>query len=395
MLTKEEERLISLINEQDLLSFLQSLVRSNSENPPGNEKETGNLIYNKLIAMGCPAEKHYVEGDRFNVIGTVEGSTKDKILLNGHMDTVKIGNKEEWFFDPFCGDIQDGFLLGRGAADMKSGLAAMIFALEAVLKSGFELKKGIMFTGVIDEEGYFKGTKALIKDGKLKNCTLGFVSEPTGLKVGTSLKGGIEYLVQTSGKNAHSAMAFIGDNAIFKMNKVIGALEEYNKELEKRMDLPVLRFPTVNVGKVHGGRGVTLVPDFCEMEFDRQVLPGESIEDVEKEISQLMQDVERKYQIDVKCQKMQHFNPWAISHDHPLVKQVKDSYAKIFGGEPACSGVNYYAEVEMLASNGIPSILFGPGDITLAHSPNEKVNIQEVIDAAKVYALLLYHYAIA
>ncbi len=395
MLTKEEEKIISMINEQDLLRFLQSLVRSNSENPPGNEKEIGNLIFDTLNSMGCIAKRHYVEGERFNVIGIAEGAVKEKILLNGHMDTVPIGKKEDWLFDPFCGNIQNGFLLGRGSADMKSGLAAMIFALEAILKSGLVLKEGIMFTGVIDEEGYFKGTRALIEEGKLSDCTVGFVSEPTGLKVGTSLKGGIEYIVQTYGKNAHSAMAFIGDNAIFKMNKVIGAIEEYNKELQGKMDVPVLRFPTANVGKVQGGRWVTMVPDFCEMEFDRQVLPGEKIADIEKEVEEVISKVEKKHGIEVKCKKVQHFSPWSISNDDPLVKQVRSSYAKIFDQKPVCSGVNYYAEVEMLASSGIPSVLFGPGDITLAHSPNEKVNIQEVIDATKVYALLLYHYAVA
>lgn len=388
----EERHIIESIDEQEIIAFLQTLVRTNSENPPGNEMEVGHIIANELETIGCHVELQMVEKGRFNVIGIIEGESKEKLLFNGHMDTVKAGDVDAWDDDPFGGEIHNGKLFGRGSTDMKAGLTSMIFALKAVLHSGVSLKKGIMFTAVIDEEVFFKGTKALIDSHKLRDCEWGFVSEPSSLNIATRQKGGIEFLARTYGKSAHAGVAFSGDNAIYKMNKVVDALERYNETLKARMNLPFLKHPTVNVGRIQGGTGVTFVPDFCEIEFDRQVLPGENIETVTREVTEVIELLEKQQGINVELNKIQQFNTWEVSVRSQVVTMLASAYKKLFHREPIYSGFNGYSEVELLANNGIPSVIFGPGDITLAHVPNENVQIQEVIDAAKVYALVAYNY---
>ena len=157
MITYKE--LLSKIDEDALISFLQKLVQSNSENPPGNEQETAELIAEIMRDFGCSVQLQEVEPGRPNVIAILEGDEPDNVLFNGHTDTVKIGNTEKWTHDPLAGEIIDGYLFGRGSADMKAGLAAQVFAMKALADSGVARKRSAMFTGVIDEEVFFKGAE--------------------------------------------------------------------------------------------------------------------------------------------------------------------------------------------------------------------------------------------
>jgi len=390
-----ENDIVTAIDESEMIHFLQQLVRCNSENPPGNERESAELVAELMRSFGCSVELQEVEPGRPNVIAILDGDEPANILFNGHLDTVKVGNTTEWKHDPLAAEIEGGYLYGRGSADMKAGLTAQVFAMKALADSGFPRKRSVMFTGVIDEEVFFKGTKALIAAGKLRHCRLGYVSEPSNLKIVIRQKGGIEYVARTYGKYAHSGAAFLGKNAILRMNKVLDALDRYNTDLQSRMNLPVLRYPTVNVGVIRGGTGVTFVPDLCEIEFDRQVLPGETVGQAEKEVGDVIKAVRRQHKIEVDLIKSQHFNIWEISKTDPVVRRLSQAAQKVFGRRPGFTGINGYCEVELLAAEGIPSVVFGPGDIHTAHAPDERVKVQEVIDAAKIYALLAYQFVTA
>jgi len=392
LLTDTEKKILGHIEPDEMIAFLQALVRSNSENPPGNEKETALMLADLLNSFGCEVQLQEVETDRPNVIGVLAGEDRDKILFNGHTDTVKVGHTQDWTVDPLAGEIRDGCVYGRGACDMKAGLVSMVFAMKALKQSGVAFSKGIMFTGVIDEEVYFKGTQSLIKENLLQDCKLGFVSEPTSLKIVTRHKGGIEYIAETFGKYAHSGRAYQGENAILRMGKVLAALDAYNQALATRLDLPVLRFPTVNVGTIRGGTGVTLVPDRCQIEFDRQVLPGEQLEAVAREIETIFMGIRQESEIEIELTKTQQFNPWEIPQQDPVVAFLSRACQKILERPPAFSGLNGYCEVELLAGAGIPSVVFGPGADSVAHAPDERVAIRQVIDAARIYALLAYEF---
>ncbi|AJY74171.1 M20 family metallopeptidase [Paenibacillus beijingensis] len=392
MLTAEEQALLELIDAGELTALLQRLVRINSENPPGRERAVGRVVAEALEAAGCQVELQPVEGERFNVIAVLEGKRPDKLLFNGHMDTVPAGNAKLWRDDPWSAVIRDGRLYGLGSSDMKAGLVAMIAAVIAVKQSGAALERSLMFAAVIDEEVYFKGTNALLAEQKLAGCVMAYVSEPTGLKIGNRLKGSLEFSVRTTGRSAHAGIAFAGDNAIYKMGRYLEALRLYNNSLKDRMDEPVLRYPTVNVGKIQGGVGVTLVPDACEMEFDRQVMPTESIAEAEREIRDLTERVNEAEGIGAELTLKQPLNNWSVDESEAVVRGLSGALQDATGRKPEFTGFNGYAEVEMLAAAGIPSVLFGPGSIDVAHAPDEYVPLDEVLQAAKVYALLAYRF---
>lgn len=392
MLTETENHILNQIDIDEMIAFLKVLVQSNSENPPGNEETVAFLISEKLESFGCNVKLQYLEPGRPNIIGVIEGKAQEKLLLNGHTDTVSIGDYERWTVDPLGGEIKDGYLYGRGACDMKAGLVSMLFAMKALKTSGVPLNKGIMFTGVIDEEVSFKGTKALIREKIIDACRLGFVSEPTNLNIVTQHKGAIEYKAESIGKSAHSGQAFEGVNAIVRMGKIIAALESYNDDLACRVNHAVFRHPTVNIGTIHGGTGITFVPEHCEIEFDRQILPGEQIEKVGLEIAEIISQTERTNNFKIELTKIQQFNSWQIPESDYIVQWFKGIFEKALERKSTVGGFNGYCEVELLTRAGIPSLVFGPGDISDAHTPDERVLIQDVIDAAKVYALCGYNF---
>lgn len=286
--TDLENHLLELVDTEGAIAFLQRLVQSDSQNPPGNEMQTALIIRKKLDEIGLMTEVQEVEPGRFNVIGLLAGESEEQLLFNGHMDTVKTGDPNTWTKPPLGGLIENGRLYGRGACDMKSGLAAMIFAIEALVKCGITPHKSILFTAVIDEEVFFKGTRALIDTGKLKHCTRAYVSEPTSLCIATSLQGAAEFTARTYGKAAHCGMAENGINAIIPMAEFATELNKLNDRLKGKgalLGFPVN--PSLNVGSIKGGIDITLVPDYCEMNFDRQVFPGEDMQQAIDEIHEI------------------------------------------------------------------------------------------------------------
>lgn len=395
MLTKTEQELITNIDTEEVVSFLQKLVQTNSENPPGNEEACALLIEQELQSFGCVTELQYVEENRPNIIGTMEGELPEKLLFNGHLDTVQLGEIGNWTCDPLGGEIIDGKVFGRGACDMKAGLVSMIFAMKALKKMDVSLKRGILFTGVIDEEVYFKGTNALVESGLVKDCRFGFVSEPTSLEIVTEHKGAIEYRCEVEGKSAHSGKAHQGVNAIVRMAKVIDALETYNCNLAEYEPHSTFITPTLNIGTIRGGVGVTFVPEYCQIEFDRQVLPGESLEEVAKEVDAIFAGIPNEYNFTPKLITTQSFAPWQVEKTDAYVVKFADIVASFLESEPTFSGLHGYCEAEILGRAGISCLVFGPGCIDCAHAPDEYVAIDELIAATKVYAVAAYRFAMA
>lgn len=272
---------------------------------------------------------------------------------------------------------------------MKSGLAAMIFAIEALVKCGITPHKSILFTAVIDEEVFFKGTRALIDTGKLKHCTRAYVSEPTSLCIATSLQGAAEFTARTYGKAAHCGMAENGINAIIPMAEFATELNKLNDRLKGKgalLGFPVN--PSLNVGSIKGGIDITLVPDYCEMNFDRQVFPGEDMQQAIDEIHEIFKQVCSKYGTRNELTCNQYFNYWKVDKAHPVARTAVHCHEMVTGSKPDDTLFRAYAEVEMIAQQGIPGIIYGPGSILQAHRPDEYVELDEFITALKTYALI-------
>jgi acetylornithine deacetylase/succinyl-diaminopimelate desuccinylase family protein len=378
---------LSFVDDTWTLEVLRALLRADSQNPPGHEAAAAQVVAEALASLGLRVQTIEVEPGRPNIIAELPGDDPESLLLNGHLDTVTIGDPDAWHFDPF-GEVNDGRCYGRGACDMKGGLAAMIGAVAAIVGSGIPRRRSLMLSAVIDEEVWFKGTQALLDDGLLSNCTRAYISEPTSLSIATSLQGAAEFTAQIEGVAAHTGMAELGRNAIVGMNHFVAALDRYHQSLRgigQRLGLPV--DPSVNVGRIEGGSGVTLVPDICTLSFDRQLLPGEDQIAAITEIKQLFQSVCSQHGLNGQLTLDQSFPSWSIDPASAEVRDLSTAHTQATGSPAQTSIFRGYAEIELLHRANIPGAIYGPGSIIQAHRPNEYVPLPALATATRTYAL--------
>jgi acetylornithine deacetylase/succinyl-diaminopimelate desuccinylase family protein len=380
------------IDATALADLLAELVRTDSQNPPGNEGPVARLVADYLAAQGLAVELAEVEPGRPNVIARLRGASPEALGFNAHLDTVTVGDLGGWSVEPLGGEIRDGNLFGRGASDMKGGLAAMMAAAGAVARrarSGGRPERGLLFTAVIDEEVWFKGAKALIAQGRLADCVRVYVGEPTSLGIATALQGAAEFTAYVRGRSAHAGMAEKGRNAIWDMNRLLAALRDYADGLAGRgAELGFGVDPSLNLGLIRGGSGVTLVPEECRIAFDRQVLPGEDVEAVIEEVRGVFAQTCAQAGIDGDLVCDQYFRPWRAEPDSPVVRALAQAHRAAHGTEAAPMLFRGYCEVELLAAAGIPGAVYGPGSLLQAHRPDEFVPLAEVEAAARTYTAL-------
>ena len=397
----EDQKLIDYIdnNKEEICTLVRKLVSIPSVNIPGEkvgkQLEIGNYFYKKFQEIGLD-NIHFQDvypGAR-NVLGeTPASSRKIGIIFNGHTDTVHIENMT---IDPFGGSVLDGKIYGRGTADMKSGLAAAIIAVKAILDLNITLSKRILLTAVVDEESSGRGINKLISENI--KAEYGIVGEPTcyggSLKIAITHKGRAELEVTVKGKASHGCAPELGINAISKMCDVIQAIE---KELPKKLSInshPLLGTATINVGVINGGTQSNIVPDTCKIKIDRRILPGENFEDVQTEIEDILKKLRRKdpeLNASVRITKGtidRCSQPMEISPDEKIVKAAISAVEQIIGTPAIIWGSPGYTDASPLVNKAkIPTIVLGPGRV--GHTQDEHVHIEEVVNCAKVYALIM------
>jgi succinyl-diaminopimelate desuccinylase len=303
---------------------------------------------------------------RSNLIARLRPKNKIKrtILLAPHLDTVGADEKQ------FIPQRKNGRLHGRGACDTKGSVAAMFTALCELAESKSRPQETeIVFVGLIDEENAQAGSRALVAGGFKAN--LAIVGEPTRLKVVTAHKGSLWLRLETRGRAAHGATPQLGKNAIHEMARVVGCLEtKYAAQLRRRKH-QLLGTGTVNVGKISGGKQPNIVPDQCEILVDRRTLPGETASGVCREISALLKT--RKLSAHISSDKSAPCEALATDHQLPLVQKFFRS-----AGQTEPVGVDFFCDAAVLAAGGIPSVVFGPGDIAQAHTADEWISLAEL-----------------
>ncbi len=349
----------------DVVNFLQRLVRVRSLS--GEEVDLAGLVKDELSSVGVD----YVWTDEVgNVIAKVSGNGKGPILFDAHMDTVPEGDLANWKRDPFSGDLINGYVYGRGSVDMKSGLAAIVHSIKLV-KEGFP---DLVYAFVVheeDQEGF--GIRHVIESlGRPKLVILG---EPTSLNLARGHRGRAELVVELKGKTAHSSMPELGKNCL-------DALCDYMSEL-KGMSIPthpILGSASIAAVNVEVSPGVIpVIPDKCRLLLDRRTLPGESRENLERQLrGAIVKRVLRCY-TGYKEEVEAWFPAW-INEDPNLVELAEKLDAKVMIWRFGTDGSYIAGEL------GIPTIGYGPGDQEMAHRPNEMVSIGEVERAVKGYA---------
>ena len=287
---------------------------------------------------------------------------RQTILLAPHLDTVNAGDSQ------FVPRRKNGRLHGRGACDTKGSVAAMFSALCELMKSRPK-ETEIVFAGLIDEENAQAGSRALAASGF--KADLAIVGEPTRLQVVTAHKGSIWLELETHGKAAHGATPQLGKNAVHEMARIVDALEtDYAARLRKRRH-PLLGTATINVGTIRGGTQPNIVPDHCTITVDRRTLPDEMESGVRREISAWLRA--KKLSAKISSTKLEPCLPLETNPGLPLVRRFLHSVGQL---KPV--GVDYFCDAAVLSRAGIPSVVFGPGDIAQAHTSDEWISLEEL-----------------
>lgn len=382
-------RIRSSVDVDAVVSLTGDLVRIRSENPPGRESPVVDHLRALFAGMGL-GDSDVVEpapGRQSLLVSTTSaGAHKPVLLVNGHLDTVP-ARAEAWRHDPFGGEVRDGRLYGRGSADMKGGVAAAITALQVCRALDLDLPCDVVFHLVADEElgGEF-GTAELVRRG-LVRADACLDPEPTGLKLCLAERGLMFARVVTRGIPAHGSEPAKGRSAIISAAAIAQVLHD---NVFPQTPHPLLGTTTCNVGMIRGGSGPNVVPEECELRIDRRVLPGDTEESVVRGIVDriaslgLAPGTDYELEVDTFCE------PSEIDGGHPFVEWVAQSYETMTGRRPDVTGLPFTTDARFMRNQlDIPAVVFGPGDLDVAHAVDEYVDIDALVAAVAVYAHLM------
>ncbi len=413
------QRLFTAVESRrdDLIALTQDLIRIPTLNPPGDSYlEICEFLRVRLKRCGFDVELVRAEGakgdsDRFprwNIIGRREGRAPGECVhFNSHVDVVEVGRG--WAFDPFGGELHDGKVYGRGACDMKGGLASSIIAVEAFLEVCPEFCGAIEISGTADEEtGGYGGVAYLAERGYFSPQKVQHVIIPEPLNKDRVCLGhrGVWWAeIETYGEIAHGSMPFLGDCAVRHMGAVLEEMEEtlFPALAQKRTDMPVVpdgaKQSTLNINSLHGGQSElpedftgfpsACVPDSCRMVIDRRFLMEENIDDVQREVGEILDTVKSKRpKLSVDVREMHRVLPTMTSKEAPIVQSVSRAISKVLGVEPqyvVSPGTYDQKHIDRIGKLK-NCIAYGPGLLDLAHKPDEYVGVDDMIDSAKVMA---------
>jgi acetylornithine deacetylase len=360
------------------IKLLRDLVAIDSVNPslvPGGagEGEIAEAVAVALRAEGLDVEVEEAAPGRPNVVGVLEGRGPGRSLMFcGHIDTVGVEGMDA----PFDPVERDGRLYGRGAQDMKGGVAAMIGAARSLVSSG-GLKAGrLIIAAVADEEYKSIGAEALVKKWRADAAV---VTEPTDLVVSIGHKGFSWVEVVTEGRAAHGSRPRDGRDAIFRMGRVLARLESLDRKLQSRPPHPVLGTGSLHGSLISGGRELSTYPDRCVMQMERRTIVGETMFVALDEVMEILAEVRSEDpEFEASARFMFGRPPYETPEGHEL-PQALAAALKTTGRDTTQAGMSFWTDAAILGHAGIPSVIFGPGGAGL-HGLEEYVRVDEVLD---------------
>jgi acetylornithine deacetylase len=368
----------------DAVALTRALVRIDSRNPsitesgPG-EAEAAHFLANVLEEWGFAVEVTEVARGRPNVVARTGEIDTPALLFAGHLDTVGVDGMTH---PPFDAEERDGRIYGRGSADMKSGIASMCAAAAIASSSSSTVSRQIVIAAVVDEEYDSIGMRA-VTDSGLK-AEAGILTEPTRLAICPAHRGFAWVEITFRGRAAHGSRYDIGIDAIRHAGLFLAELHDLDSNELPNTTHTLLGRGSVHASLIEGGSGLSTYPDHCVLTIERRTLPGQSAKDVETEARNLCERVRaRAADLDVGIRLITAQSPSDVSSDAPIVR----SLSKAIEAEAAAvniEGMSAWTDAAILNDAGIPSVCFGPGDIRLAHAPEEFVAVSEVNTATRV-----------
>lgn len=369
---------------EDAIELLASLVAIDSVNPSlveggAGEGKIAAFVARWLADAGLEVRIEEPAPGRPNVIGVARGRRDGRgLMLNAHMDTVGIAGMR----DPFIPVVDGDRLYGRGAYDMKGGLAAIMLAARAVHNSG-GADGDLVVTAVMDEEYASLGTAAILAGETADGAV---VTEPTGLRLCAAHKGFVWLSVVTTGRAAHGSRPELGVDAIAHMGRVLGALESLGREVASREPHPLLGTGSLHASVIAGGQELSSYPERCTLTIERRTVPGETPSAVEAEVRERLEALRQvDVQFDARCELLFSREPFEAALDGLVARTVLAAGTAVMGDTPPVYGDTPWMDAALLQAAGIPTVVFGPGGAG-AHAAVEYASISEVVTCAEVLA---------
>jgi acetylornithine deacetylase/succinyl-diaminopimelate desuccinylase family protein len=382
------------VHRDAVLTFCQDLVRIASENPPGNHyRECTDRLRLELERLGLDHRvveaPPYQDRPRYNILG-FHGDMPRILYFHGHYDVVPAQSREQ--FNPV---VRNGRLYGRGSTDMKSGLAAMIYATYLLKELKVALRGRIGLCLVADEETGGRGGSAYLDQlGLLGQDAVAMLTpEPTSGVIWNANRGAVTLQVTVKGRSAHVGLQHQGVNAFDRMLQVAAALQALKAEVEQRKTgyhiVPEAAAHSILMlgGRVEGGTNFNVVPDTCTFTVERRFNPEEDLEAEKARLFALFEQV-RQRGIQLEIDVLQEGPSCGVAEDHPVALALAKTAEAVTGKRPAFEMCPGLLETRWYARKGIPAFAYGPGFLEVAHGPNEVVDIERIYQHTIIYALM-------
>ncbi len=405
---------LDLVRPERLVEVLAQLVAVPSLTGSAAESELQHALAQRLDGMGLETDLWSIDLDvmsrvagypggeaprdeAWGLVGAWRGSEPGapSVLLNGHVDVVPLGDERSWTVDPWGGQARDGRVWGRGACDMKGGLACQLVALEVLRTAGVRPRGDVFLHAVVGEEDGGLGTFATLERGHRADAAI--ICEPTSLALIPASAGALTFRLTVPGRSAHGSMRAEGVDAVDKYLLLHTALRELEGERNLRphplLAHEALPYP-LSVGTVHAGDWASSVPDLLVAEGRYGVALGEDVEHARAAFEQCVAQVcaddpwLAEHPVEVAWCGGQ-FAPGALVDGHPLLPRAQRAHERVTGVPSRVHGAPYGSDLRLLTAAGIPAVHYGPGNIRDAHAPDESVPIDELVTATRTLVLLI------
>ena len=400
MLSDNEKKLLNFIDENELIELTRSLIRIDSVIRP----ETGNTESKvvKFVAdwirkeFNLEPEINEVVPGRENIVVKIDSGKPGRTLMfEGHTDVVSEGDRSLWKYDPFGAEINDGKIYGRGSCDMKAGVAVNLLTVKAMLKSGTDFKGKIVLGILCDEEDLMLGVQDFIKQGHADNVDACLVSEPEENQLCISMKGALRIKLTVHGKMAHGAMPLTGINPNTRLAMIIMAFQEFEEfQKEKFGENEYLGWPSVTFTVIQSPPPpeppqLNVMPGESVAYIDIRTVPGQDHKEIKESLDLILKELgSHDPDFKVTLEYLADKPVVSMGKDEPIVVCAAEAYRDIVGKGPVYNGVPGATDGTYLRDQkGIPCLVNGPGPRHMPHQTDEYVEIDELIESAKLYLL--------
>ena len=403
-MTSQEKKVLSFIDEAEVVAFMQDLIRARSDYPPGDSREIAALCRDKMAECGmqttvvtppdtvtspfkdglCNIVKPSVIG---KIYGTGDGPT---LMLSAHMDTVPAGDVERWTHPPFEGVNDHGVIYGRGAGDCKGSVCIQVMAAVAIKRAGIQLKGDLLVNPIADEEASGHRGANFLRDYGIVKPDLIIIGEQTENEVAVAERSIMYCNVTIKGKAVHGALPWRGVNATVLMSDFIQAVKDEVIPEVERVEHPYLPKTSISMTKITGGIQTNIIPELCTLSIDTRMVPGVTEEFILGRFKEILQRL---------SDRGPHFEWWiditntdngiSVNTDpkHPMIQHMLAATSEIKGKDAQPTGYYQHSDGSRFARLGVPIAIFGPTDPGLGHATDERVTVEELMEGTKILAL--------